>query len=462
MTIRNVPFKGTAYNWWVERMSTQTSPGRTFPTPCKRCGGALYPPDETCPWCGASHAVAYGVRLKAASHPQVHAQTHAPAPSGIPPTGMPADIAQPAGHAQPLMLPDTPIPPLDMPEPVWRSVGRWIFSKGLVLTFFLFSLGYAGYTLFSEHKSDTVADEPAASSASGSIQPYPGAQPSQSVTSIAPVTPAPVAQTPPTRRQAAAASPSIPPIPTLPPLPGAAPAAAVAVAPVVPPVPPLPTRTPTRHRDVPESLQAAHASLQANDLTGAQAALSEVLATRPDNADARLMQQDLLQRLLKRDALVRAANACMQDRLWSCVRHNASGALAVDSSSNDAKTLLERSIREAGWNSPALPTARGGAQATAPGAAVAAAAPRARAPRPAAPRVPANAVVAPADVPAPAMARTPASANVSASPAPPSSVATQATDANSIDARERAIRESGWSHPATSGAAATSTASPAH
>ncbi|TAL98003.1 MAG: zinc ribbon domain-containing protein [Paraburkholderia sp.] len=449
--IRNVPSKGTAYNWWVEHMSTQTSPGRTFPTPCKRCGGALYPPDETCPWCGASHAVAYGVRLKAASH----AQAHAPVPPDVAPD-IPADVAQPAGHAQPLMLPDTPIPPLDMPEPVWRSAGRWIFSKGLVLTFFLFALGYAGYTLFSEHKSDTAGDEPAATSTSGSIQPYqsaPSARPSQGVTSIAPVTPAPatpVAQTPSTRRQAAAASPSIPPIPTLPPLPDAA----VAVTPVAPPIP---SRTLTRNRDVPGSLQVARASLQTNDLAGAQAALSEALATQPDNADARLMQQDLLQRLLKRDAFVRAANACLQDRLWSCVRHNASDALAVDSSSNGAKTLLERSIREAGWNSPALPTARGGAQATAPGAAVAAAAPPARTPRPAAPRAPAAAVAAPApvqtNVPAPAVIRTPAS---------PTPAATQATDANSIDARERAIRESGWSHPATRGASATSTTSPTH
>jgi hypothetical protein len=230
------------------------------------------------------------------------------------------------------------------------------------------------------------------------------------------------------------------------------PDAAVAVTPVAPPIP---SRTLTRHRDVPGSLQAAHASLRTNDLAGAQAALSEALATQPDNADARLMQQDLLQRQLKRDAFVRAANACVQDRLWSCVRHNASDALAVDSSSNGAKTLLERSIREAGWNSPALPTARGGAQATAPGAAVAAAAPPARTPRPAAPRAPAAAVAppAPANVPAPAVTR---------APAPPSPAATQATDANSIDARERAIRESGWSHPATRGASATSTTSPTH
>lgn len=454
--IRNVPFKGTAYNWWVERMSTQTSPGRTFPTPCKRCGGALYPPDETCPWCGASHAVAYGVRLKAASH----TPAHAPVPPDVAP-GMPPHIPQPAGHAQPLMMPDTPIPPLDMPEPVWRSAGRWVFSKGLVLTFFVFALGFAGYTLFSEHRSDTAVDVPATSTTSGSIEPYqgaPAARPSQGVTSIAPVTPAPVARAPSTRRQAAAASPSIPPIPTLPPLPGATPAAAVAMTPVVPPVvPPIPARTLTRHRDVPESLQAARASLQTNDLAGAQAALQEALARQPDNADARLMQQDLLQRLLKRDAFIRAANACVQERVWSCVRHNASDALAVDPSSNSAKTLLERSIREAGWNSPALPTARGGAQATAPGAAVAAAAPPARAPRPVAPRAPAPApapaAAAPTNAPAPAAART---------PAPPSSAATRAADANSIDARERAIVESGWRHPATGSAAAASTASPAH
>ncbi|MGF6758645.1 hypothetical protein [Paraburkholderia sp. GAS42] len=449
-------------------MSTQTRPGQTFPTPCKRCGGALYPPDETCPWCGASHAVAYGVRLKA----DALAHPHPPRAPDVP-SGLPGDVPQPAGHTQPLMLPDTPVPPLSMPEPIWRSVGRWIFSKGLVLSFFLFALGYAGYTLFSEHRADSAIDEPATTSTSGSIQPYQGAssaRPSESVASIAPVAPArtpaapaaPVAKvTPaapaPSTRQAVAASPSIPPIPTLPPLPSAAPAAAVAATPVVPP---LPARALTRHRDVPESLQAARASLEASDLAGAQASLSEALATQPDNAEARLMQQDLLQRMLKRDAFVRAANSCVQDRLWSCVRHNASDALAVDATNPGVKALLERSIREAGWNSPALPTARGGAAATAP--AVAAAAPPARVARPPVARRPmvsapvntpprTTAMATPTPTPNATAAATPAPAPVS----PTTSTQTTTTDTSSIDAQERAIRESGWSHPAKASTASS-------
>ena len=376
-------------------MSTQTSPGQSFPTPCKRCGGALYPPDDTCPWCGASHAVAYGVRLKADAH-------------ALPPDS-PTEHAPGAAHASaylpPLTLPDTPVPPLSMPEPIWHRLGRWIFGKGLVLVFFLFALGYAGYTLFADHKTDSTTEEPAAtgttSTTTGTIQPY---SPSPSPAITAP-------------QGVASVSPSAP-------------------APVV--APPVAPRVATRHRDVPESLQAARASLQANDLSDAQAALAEVLSAQPDNADARLMQQDMLQRELKRDAAVRAANVCVKDRLWSCVRHNATEALAIDATNANVRALLERSIREAGWNAPASPGARGGAQATAP----------------------ANAPVnAPANTDRNARAmvspRTTSPDTTAQARAPSPTPGALTPDANSADAREREIREHGWSRPAASSAAAT-------
>lgn len=447
-------------------MSTQSTPGQSFPTPCKRCGGALYPPDDTCPWCGASHAVAYGVRLKPQGHalPPDNPTAHAP------------DPVQPAAHMPPMMLPDTPIPPLSMPVPLWKSAGKWIFSRGIVLVVFVVALAYSGYTLFGDHKTDNSADEPAAKSATGTIVPYEAPAASapapQAVASIAPTpvpTPMPVPAPSPAPAPARAKSPALPSTSAVP---------APAPAPVV--LPPLPPRVATRHRSVPESLQAARAGLQSNDLSGAQAALSDVLAAEPDNADARLMQQDLLQRTMKRDNALRNASVCATDRLWSCVRHNATDALAIDSTNPNVKALLERAIREAGWNSPALPTARGGAQATAPTATARAnvPAPTARGNVPAttaranvAPRVARQAPApapAPASAPAPATAQAaaanpPASTPTSPSPSPAVSPATtNANDANSVDARERAIRESGWSRPAASSAATASASTAVH
>jgi hypothetical protein len=413
-------------NRWVQHMSTQTTPGQSFPTPCKRCGGALYPPDDTCPWCGASHAVAYGIRLQAAGHalPPDDPDTHAPDATQSAP--------QHAAHHPHLMLPDRPIAPLSMPVPLWKSLGKWIFTKGLVVVLLLGALLYAGYALFGDHK-DSTTDEPATKTATGTIVPYePASAPSarQSVASIAP--------SPPTPAPAPAPSPPVAHVPL--PVAPAGPAPAQVV------LPPLPPRGITKHRDVPEALQAARASLQANDLTGAQAALAEVLVAQPDNADARLMQQDLLQRQTKRDHAMRNANVCAADRLWSCVRHNATDALAIDATNPNVRALLERSIREAGWNTPALPTARGGAQATAPTIATANPPPT----RPAK-RGNANAQIPVANTPAPAPAPATATATATAT-------AASGTDPNSVDARIRAIVESGWSHPAPRAATPASAA----
>jgi hypothetical protein len=152
------------------------------------------------------------------------------------------------------------------------------------------------------------------------------------------------------------------------------------------------------------------------------------------------MQQDLLQRQTKRDHAMRNANACAADHLWSCVRHNATDALAIDATNPNVRALLEHSIREAGWNAPALPTARGGAQATAPTVATANPPPVRHTKRDNV-----NTQIPVANTPAPATA---------------TATAASGTDPNSVDARIRAIVESGWSHPA-SRAATPASAAPA-
>ncbi|QCP53782.1 hypothetical protein FAZ95_32765 [Trinickia violacea] len=104
-----------------------------------------------------------------------------------------------------------------------------------------------------------------------------------------------------------------------------------------------------RGKAVPRDLQSIQASLQKNDLTGARAALNDVIAAQPDNPDAQRIRQELQTREQARDASLRIARGCAQQGQWTCVWHNAGDALSADSSSAEAKSLVVRSIRESGW-----------------------------------------------------------------------------------------------------------------
>jgi hypothetical protein len=86
--------------------------------------------------------------------------------------------------------------------------------------------------------------------------------------------------------------------------------------------------------------------------------LNEVLAAQPDNIDALRMRQELASREQARDASLRIARGCAQQGSWTCVWHSAGDALAKDTGSAEAKSLVSRSIRESGWGTaPAAPSA---------------------------------------------------------------------------------------------------------
>ncbi|MBN3763228.1 hypothetical protein [Burkholderia sp. Ac-20365] len=97
------------------------------------------------------------------------------------------------------------------------------------------------------------------------------------------------------------------------------------------------------------ALVVARASLEQKNLTAAKAAVAEVLAVAPRNADALRMQTDIADRENERDAALRVATICAKDVLWSCVVKQANQALAADSGSKDAQVLLERAIVSNGW-----------------------------------------------------------------------------------------------------------------
>jgi hypothetical protein len=313
--------------------------------------------------------------------------------------------------------------PLEVPSPLWQTAGRWIFTKGLLLVAFILALAYAAYLLLGEnHKQEPVTSEQNANSSAGSISPYA----SQQQTNIAP----PVADT---RTQPAAPKPRVMP----------------------------------QYRDVPDSLRAARASLQDNNLSDAKAAANAALARDADNEDARALQRDIAAREQRRDTALQGADRCASERAWACVQQQASAALAIDASSLHAQSLLERAILSTGWtpltpltspkSSPqaaaAAPLPRGGASTVRLpssrdwGAAAAPASKdwTASAPPPPLPRV----TNAPRSTDKANIDNTDKAASAASTLGTASAVSPASND-NSADAQERAIRESGWKHAAPS------------
>ncbi|WP_087738847.1 zinc ribbon domain-containing protein [Paraburkholderia piptadeniae] len=216
-----------------------------------------------------------------------------------------------------VVWPDISDPPPELPPPpFWKSAARSFVARGAALLVLVLAVGYAGYLRLGGDRHDdsgSVADSEAAvtamSTSDGAVT-SDVARPGSSRPAI--VTGERAVNT-----------------------------AALAVA--------APPRAVQYGRGVPAALRDAHASLEQNDLTAAKAAVAEVLSVAPHNADALQMRSDIGDRENQRDVALGVANACARDRVWSCVLKQASQALTVDSSSTDAKALLQRAIRSTGW-----------------------------------------------------------------------------------------------------------------
>lgn len=118
------------------------------------------------------------------------------------------------------------------------------------------------------------------------------------------------------------------------------------------PSPPAPSsrelRDSQRRAAVPHELAAAWQSMQKNDLRSAQGSLDRALAADPNNSEAFMLRQDLMSREQARDDALIAARSCAAQHQWRCAWHNAGKALAVDSSSAEAKAMVQRSIVDSG------------------------------------------------------------------------------------------------------------------
>ncbi|MFM0340260.1 hypothetical protein [Paraburkholderia fungorum] len=423
-------------------MSTQPILGHSFPTPCKRCGGALYRQVDYCPYCGEVHPLdpapykrvgTPGSRTSATSKatPKSSAEPTPSAESDLTVRAEQASEAAPAReavHTQMLASADMPVAPVAGHAAHGR--GRGSLSTRKVVTgigaIVVIGLAYGVYTLVSDNGD---------SQSSNSDQSADTAQDTRTTTgTVAPYSPAQPAT------QTATANPAAPARPGNP---AKAAAPAISVTPIAPPAstaPSTPAAAP-RFRDAAQAMQAARLAFRVNDLSTAQAALGAAQTLQPGNADAQALSGDLRPLAARRDSALQAAQACVAQQSWTCARQHANDALSIDTGNATAKTILERVIRETGWaplnshaatgSNPAQPKLQPQTQTTLQSQ-------QAQLQPPLPSGLPANGA---------AMAAAPHTVPAAGDPA-------------SIEARERAIKDSGWTRAPSNRARSSASAPP--
>lgn len=329
-------------------MSAQTIRDQHFPAACKHCGGVLKEYVDTCPYCGAKRPLERAaLRVRSRSDALAHAPSNAPAAPAIDHPGVKPEFQ----HHTTIEHESSP-----------GQVGRRSFPKLVMLVLLFLALVYAAYLILGgNRKADDGSDAPGIHSLVGSILPN---------------LPHPLAKNAGQSASNAADTTQQADIPR-------------------------PVAVP-QFKDVPDSLRAAHASLAANNLSDAKAADEAALARDAANDDARAVQRDIATREQQRDSALQNADRCANQHDWACVQQQASEALAIDSSSQPAQSLMERAILSTAW----------------------------------APRAPASAATTPNAVPATQAA--PAASN-------------PASNDNAVDARQRAILQNGWKQVTPSG-----------
>ncbi|NML34119.1 hypothetical protein [Paraburkholderia antibiotica] len=370
-------------------MSTQTATGHSFPTPCKRCGGTLYRQVDACPYCGATHPLdpdphrrtgTPGSRASATHKPVPHFDDTPDMPGGsvLAAHTLPADEllpSEPLMHTA-LVSTETTIPdfeePLYAPRNTVLTIRRVLYAIGAIV---LIGIAYVGYALFSD---SSESEDKGVEQITQDPRPTAGTAPTGTTTSgtIAPFAAVAPAQTPAAHSAAAvkpaapsAAAPNAAPDMAAKPAPTAPPATVARATPVAPPTPnaalaATTVRPATQFHDAAQALQAARAAFRANDLSQALAAVAVAQTLQPGNSDARDLAGEMRPLVERRDNALQAAQNCVAQQSWPCARQHANEALAIDSSNDAAKSILERVIRETGW-APLPPP-----HAAAPGAAL--------------------------------------------------------------------------------------------
>ncbi|WP_109478911.1 hypothetical protein [Paraburkholderia sp. C35] len=282
-----------------------------FPTPCTRCGGVLYQHVAFCPYCGVSQPIASAQPKRAET--QLRAVRKAPSPA--------ADDDSDDASLPEIRWSDLPETLPAIQYPFWRKPPRRIVVGGAVFALMVVLAGVGFQRLGASHRNDDFVEpmKTGVNDASSALPP----------------------STMPSGADASARMSNSPAMT------GAAPAAG------------------QYGNNVSAALGVARASLEQRNLAAAKAAVAQVLAVAPRNADALRMQADIADRENERDAALRVATICAKDVIWSCVVKQANQALAADSGSKDAQILLERAIVSNGWK-PLSESAPARATAAAP------------------------------------------------------------------------------------------------
>lgn len=385
-------------------MSAQIGHDHNFPSACKRCGGLLYENFEFCPYCGADYPldkVSPGTQPKATLPPPGAAAAAPPAPvtAKMAPAGVPASDGPSLnpGYSHAMQLAH---------GLRFSHISQWIFPKGLFVIAFILAFAYGTYLLVGTNRQrEVTTSEETQHSSGGSVS-----------------TNAPGQQTDET------------------------PAAAGTRTSAEPQSPPPNVHAAPQFTDVPNGLRVARSSLAQNNLFDAKAAANAVLARDTDNEEAHALQSEIAAREQRRDSALQSADRCVAQGDWACVQQQASEALAIDSSSQAAQSLMERAIVSSAWKPLGSPNGAPQVNAVPPMPHTANTV-----------RLPSsqdwNANSSPPPLPDATNATNATNpTNPTNAATTPATAASPASNDNSADARQRAIVQNGWTHTAPPGA----------
>lgn len=294
-------------SWWVNSMSAQFTHDQSFPAPCRHCGGVLYQYVESCPYCGMMRPLDGSTQTRAAAVPPA-SPSPPPSPAPSMPHAAKVATAGAAASERPVKPDYQPHAPF-APAPQYAQPGKGVLAKAFLFAAFALLIAFAVYLMFGEsRKQDSTSGDQSAHSSGGrislfSLRHMPSASPDTNTN----------AGTSASNNAPARAPASL------------------------------------QFKDVPDSLRAARASLAANNLADAKSANDAALAHEADNSDARQIQRDIAGREQRRDSALQNADRCAAQRAWACVQQQASEALAIDSSSAPAQSLMERAILATAW-----------------------------------------------------------------------------------------------------------------
>ncbi|WP_250519111.1 hypothetical protein [Caballeronia sp. ATUFL_M1_KS5A] len=270
---------------------------------CVRCGGKVLRPNSACPRCGAPERFVVGDSAPAARKPRAAAHGAPNARVDVPANPPP----WPRQNAFSFASNDAVYPDDEVHPPPRRDAGRRSMKKGAVLTLAAAFVLIGGSGLLFSIQSHDAQEEPTRSiAARGMVTSNDLNQPAQAR--------------------------------TMPKVPAIAPSSEV-------PPPSDKVSADKNLKLMALALARAHDGLQKNNLQLARSGISWALSLQPDNPEALRLKQDLLSRERARNAALQAARSCVVQERAMCAWQNANTALSIDSSSNEAKGLVARSMQ---------------------------------------------------------------------------------------------------------------------